>query len=152
MSLLSWNYRGLGNPQTVNALKKVIRIEDSIIVFLMETKSNEDQMKMVRDQCGFKQSFAVPSIGLSGRLALFWKDEIKMEINKSALSHIDAIVKGEGKFGQQHLTGFYGNPDIAQRAESWELLQGLSGLNSLPQLIIGDFNEIVCASERKGVL
>ena len=66
----------------------------------METKSNEDWMKMVRDQCGFKQSFVVPSIGLSGRLALFWKDEIKMEINKSALSHIDAIVKGEGKFGQ----------------------------------------------------
>jgi len=77
MSLLSWNCRGLGNFQTVNALKKVIRIEDSIIVFLIETKSNEDWMKMVRDQCGFKQNFVVPNIGLSGGLALFGRTESK---------------------------------------------------------------------------
>ena len=41
----------------------------------------------------------VPSIGLSGGLALFWKEGIKMEVNKSGLSHIDATVRGEGNFG-----------------------------------------------------
>lgn len=41
MSLLSWKCRGLGNPQTINALKNVIRLEDPTTVFLMETKSNE---------------------------------------------------------------------------------------------------------------
>jgi len=73
-----------------------------------------------------------------------------MEINKLALSYIDAIVKGEGKFVQWHLTRFYGNLDIAQRVESWELLLGLSGLNSLLWLIIGDFNEILYANEKEG--
>ena len=49
MSLLSWNYRGLGNPQTVSALKNVIRLEKPKIVFLMETKSYVDWMKVIRD-------------------------------------------------------------------------------------------------------
>ena len=49
MSLLSWNCRGLGNPQTVNALKKVIRLEDPNLVFLMETKSDEEWVKIVRN-------------------------------------------------------------------------------------------------------
>ena len=92
----------------------------------------------------------VPSIGLSGGLALFWKEGIKMEVNKSGLSHIDAFVRGDGNFGQWHLTGFYGNLDTAKQAESWELLKSLCGLNSLLWLIIGDFNEIVCASEKEG--
>ena len=65
----------------------------------METKSDEDWLKLVRDQCGFKQSFMVPSICLSGSLALFWKKGIKMKVNKSGLSHIDAFVRGDGNFG-----------------------------------------------------
>ena len=99
MSLLNWNCRRLGNPQTVNALNKVIRIKDPSIVFWMETKSDEDWLKMVCNQCGFKQSFVVPSNGLSGGFALFWKEGIKMEVNKLGLSHIDATVSGEGNFG-----------------------------------------------------
>ena len=47
MSLLSWNCRGLENPQTVNALKKAIKIEDPTIVFLMETKSDVEWMKIL---------------------------------------------------------------------------------------------------------
>lgn len=114
----------------------------------METKSNEDWMTLVRDQCGFKESFVVPSNGLSGGLALFWRGEVKVEVNKSSLSHIDMVVRGGDNLGQWHLAGFYGNPDTALRAESWKLLRELSGLYPLPWLIIGDFHEIVCASEK----
>ena len=94
MSLLSWNCRGLGNPQTVNALKKVIRLEDPNLVFLMETKSNEEWVKIVRNQCGFKDSFIVPSDGLKGWLALFWKSDIKVDVLDSSLSFIDALIEG----------------------------------------------------------
>lgn len=44
MSLFSWNYKGLENSRTVNALKEVIRIEKPKIFFLMETKSSRDWM------------------------------------------------------------------------------------------------------------
>ena len=52
MSLLSWNCRGLG---IVNVLKKIIRLEKPKFVFLMETKSDVDWMKVIRDRCGFQE-------------------------------------------------------------------------------------------------
>ena len=75
MSLLSWNYRGLGNPEIVNALKKVIRLKKPKFVFLIGTKLNVDWMKVIRDRCGFQEGFIVPSEGPSGGMALFWDSE-----------------------------------------------------------------------------
>ena len=66
MSLLSWNYHGLGNQLIVNVL------EARNIVFLMETKSDIEWMKKVWGKCDFKQGLIVPSNGSSGRLALLW--------------------------------------------------------------------------------
>ena len=125
MSLLSWNCRGFGNPQIVNTLKKVIRLEDPNLVFLMETKSNEEWVKIVRNQCGFKDSFVVPSDGFKGGLALFWKFDIKVDILNSSLSFIDALIKGGDRIGCWHLTGFYGHPETSQRVESWRFLNSL---------------------------
>lgn len=68
----------------MNALKKVIRLEKPKFVFLMETKSNKDWMVVVRDRCGFKESFVVPSSDASGWSALFWNSENKVIINSSS--------------------------------------------------------------------
>lgn len=45
MNTLSWNYQGLRNPHTVNALKKIVQAEDPSLVFLMETKLPLKAMK-----------------------------------------------------------------------------------------------------------
>jgi len=37
MSLLSWNYRELGNLRIVKALQRVVNKEDLVVVFLIET-------------------------------------------------------------------------------------------------------------------
>lgn len=99
MSILSWNCRGFRNPQKVNALKKAIRLEDPIFVFLMEMKSNVDWMRSVRDRFGFNNSFVVPSNGLSGGLALFWKSEATVHVQNATLTYIDARVEGDGYEG-----------------------------------------------------
>ena len=80
MNLLSWNCRELGNLRTVNALKEVIKKEAPKIVFLMETKSNKEWMVMVWDKCEFKNGFFVDSNGVSGGLALLWKEEIQLDV------------------------------------------------------------------------
>ena len=48
MNIMSWNCRGLGNPWTVQALKRVIKKEDPSLVFLMETKLIVEEMKNVQ--------------------------------------------------------------------------------------------------------
>lgn len=37
-------------------------------------------MFIVRDKCGFKDGLMVPSRGKRGGLAMFWKEEIKLDI------------------------------------------------------------------------
>ncbi|XP_075645895.1 uncharacterized protein LOC142617056 [Castanea sativa] len=137
MSLLSWNCRGLGNSHTVNALKEVIRIEEPKIVFLMETKSDRDWMVKIRDRCGFKQGLIVPSRGSSGGLALFWKNDIQVNVIKYSPSNIDAEVNSGDGLGWWHLIGFYGQSETSLRYKSWSLLKYLSGLSQLPWLAIG---------------
>ena len=47
MSCLSWNCRGLGNPQTVDELVTLVGKKDPNVVFLMETKSNVEAIEKV---------------------------------------------------------------------------------------------------------
>ena len=150
MSRLSWNCRGLGNRRTVRALVKEINKQDTNIIFLMETKSGLDWMIKIHDLCKYKNGLIVPSRGSSGGLALFWKQEIGLDIQTYSHSHIDAWIDGGDGIGWWHLTGFYGEPDTSKRWESWQILKHLHGTSSLPWLAIGDFNEITSMAERRG--
>ena len=116
----------------------------------MKTKSDEEWVKIARNQCGFKDSHVVPSDGLKGGLALFWKPDIKVDDLNSSLSFIDALIRGGDRIGCWHLTGFYGHPETSQRVESWRLLNSLRDVSQLPWLVIGDFNEIRCQAEKEG--
>lgn len=51
-------------------------------------------MVNVRDKYGFKNGLIVPSVGSSGGLALFWKDDINVHVQKYFMSHIDAFIDG----------------------------------------------------------
>ena len=46
----------------------------------METKSSLDWMLKVCDWCKYKNGLIMPSRGSNGSLALFWKQEIKLDI------------------------------------------------------------------------
>ncbi|KAA3474840.1 reverse transcriptase [Gossypium australe] len=46
-------------------------------------------------------------------------------------------------------TGFYGAPDVREKAVTLELLRTLGRNNSLPWLVGGDFNDILFADEKQ---
>ena len=96
--------------------------KDPKYVFLIETKAYMDWMIMVRDRCKFKNGLIFPSKGKSGGLALFWKEEVQLDIQTYSQSHIDALVYGGRDVGWWHLIGFYGDPDMNKRLESWKNL------------------------------
>lgn len=112
-------------PQIVNALQKMIKREDLKIVFLIKTKSDEDWVLHVRDQCGFKNGIAVPSEGKSGGLALFWNCESLVHVQKYSLGYVDALLDGGSTVGWWHFTRFYGDSETSKRDESWWLLKFL---------------------------
>ena len=81
---------------------------------------------------------------------MYWKEEIRLDIQMYSQTHIDALVDRGAEVGWWHLTRFYKEPDTAKRPESWAKLKHLRGTSSLPWLVIGDFNEITRLSEKEG--
>ena len=84
-------------------------------------------------------------------MALLWKEYFQLDVQTSSDNHIDAVVD-QGMDDAWRITGFYGNPDFANREDSWSLLHDLSHHYSLPWICIGDFNEILRTEEKQGWL
>jgi hypothetical protein len=54
MKILSWNCRGLGNPQTIQELCRLVKEKKPEVVFLMETKLNNKKLEPIRVKLGFQ--------------------------------------------------------------------------------------------------
>jgi hypothetical protein len=90
-----------------------------------------------------------PSNGRSGGLIMFWRKEIKVELIFSAPKYIDVrIIESVDKIWR--LTGIYGEPRWQDKFRTWEKIRELNQNNTLPWLIIGDFNEILFSHEKEG--
>ena len=70
MSILSWNCRVLGNPRTVNAVKRALNKQAPICVFLMETKLTTEQLNNMKQNWKYSQGLVVSSDDSSGGLVL----------------------------------------------------------------------------------
>jgi len=150
MSCLSWNCHGLGNPRAVRDLHQLVKEKKHSFVFRMETLSKQKKMEVIRCRLGFQWVFVVNLVGMSGGLALLWKEGLDLEIYNYSRSHIHAVIKDAEGLSSWQFTGFYGNSDCARRGESWALLKHLKTLLPLPWLCARDFNEIVEQSEKEG--
>ncbi|XP_024156414.1 uncharacterized protein LOC112164456 [Rosa chinensis] len=132
-----------------------MRVKDLIsqnrpqIVFLCETKiSREREFENLRKALGFANTKAMLSEGQAGGLGLFWNDDVHLNIGTMSAHHIDAVVVGESGVPSWRVTGFYGYARTSERDRSWQLLRDLSYLDSLPWIVIGDFNEILNNGEK----
>ncbi|KAA3478899.1 reverse transcriptase [Gossypium australe] len=150
MKILSWNVRGLGRPQTVGRLKNKLRAINPRILFLIETKLSAKKMEMVRRKYGYENGIDIGSMGSKGGLSLGWRGNSLIKLISFSSFHIDVEVNDTDCGNKWRLTGFYGNPDARGRSESWNLLNHLSPSNSLPWVVLGDFNEIANSFEKKG--
>ncbi|XP_019189996.1 PREDICTED: uncharacterized protein LOC109184450 [Ipomoea nil] len=149
MSIISWNCRGLGGTRTVRELLGIVSKRRPFFVFLMETKAINSRVEEVRVKLGFEGACSVDHVGLGGGLALFWRDADGASLLSYSSNHIDMMVTLPGRPAWR-LTGFYGNPDRTQRHVTWNLLRRLRDRSSLPWIVVGDFNDIACLSEKRG--
>ena len=150
MNPLSWNYRGLANPQSIRALHDIVRRWNPKVVFLMETITKNRRMERIKNRIGLANGLFVRCVGRKGGLAMLWARDINMEIKSYSLNHIDTIINDTENSYKWRLTGFYGHPETHRRYESWHLLAFLNNQLHLPWLCLGDFNEILSNSKKQG--
>ena len=63
MSLLVWNYCGLGNLRTGRELVGIVRAKDPNMVFLAETLTNDARLEFIQSSIGFADRWVVPRVG-----------------------------------------------------------------------------------------
>lgn len=115
----------------------------------METKNQEDAVLKHYRKSEYTNHFLVPPIGLSGGLALAWKDSVKLEVLSSSANCIDTSISFHNK--SFFVSYVYGSPQREGRAQFWENLTTL-GLYRCDSawLITGDFNDLLDNSEKVG--
>lgn len=94
MSLISWNCRRLENPWTVHHHCHLVKEKkDPVFYFLWKQNFIEVKFHFLRNKLGFDCLFVVNPLGRSGGLALFWQEDVALEIQNYLLRHINAIIK-----------------------------------------------------------
>ena len=138
MSCISWNCRGLGNPEAVRELRSIVKLEGPSLVFVMETKIRGKRVEDLQHTLGLGGCFAVDSVGLSGGVGLFWSKDVKVERKNYSTSHIDVLVQNKDmNTPVWRFTSFYGAPRAENRHHSWCFLRTLHGIPHSEWLCVG---------------
>lgn len=60
------------------------------------------------------------------------------------------MVFDESNVASWRLSCFYGYPERSRRRDSWNLIRNLAGVSHLPWCILGDFDDMLYKSDKKG--
>jgi len=146
---VSWNCRGLGNPQTVQRLGEIHKKFSPDITFLTETKNSNDFVLRKCASLAYPNSHLVPPTGHgAGGLALLWKQGISVTILFSCKHYIDTEIMYENK--SFFATFIHADTDYIVRRQMWEELTALTLSRDSPWFITGDFNDILTNQEKEG--
>lgn len=157
MKILTWNCRGLGNPDAVRAYKKLLRSNCPDIVFLMETKLKVSDPKVSSKLClGHLQNHFIINCnseggGRSGGLALIWHNDVKLNITDHNKMLIDFYVLDVLNNEKWCGTGLYGYPYQSKKHLTCEAITNLyNSKYNVKWLVFGDFNLYINSSEKLG--
>lgn len=91
-----WNCRRLGNPSSINALQSLVQKFSPEILFLSETKCNKKEIRRVQDRLRYDKGAWIEAAGRAGGIALFWTDEVEIQVKAKDDHFIDCIVSEDG--------------------------------------------------------
>ncbi|XP_016206969.1 uncharacterized protein LOC107647406 [Arachis ipaensis] len=150
MIIFSWNCRGAASQSFTRTLKEYLRMHKPDLVILQETRCSGDTARRTIDRSGFAFSHVQDANGFSGRIWIIWNDlNISVKVVRSCVQFIHMEVT-HGNNHSWMLTAIYASPQERTRRSLWSELRTIATCMSKAWLLVGDFNEIMCASEKKG--
>ncbi|KAK4263788.1 hypothetical protein QN277_029159 [Acacia crassicarpa] len=110
MNILAWNCQSLGVAVTARNLKEDCFRKKPQLVFLMETKQKARYLRKLRRRCGFYKEWIVDPISISGGLAVWWKENVKVSILFSSINIIHARIESDDLECPSYISFVYGPP------------------------------------------
>jgi exonuclease III len=153
LRLLSWNVKGLNNPQKREVVKNLLRDWRCDIVCLQETKLDALDLHTMRSLWGsqYVDWVALDATNTAGGIVLMWDtrvvEKIDAEIGQFSVS---CYWHGLVDDFDWVCSGVYGPQSEENRQFCWEELSSVRQRWAAPWCVVGDFNAIRMPSERLG--
>lgn len=153
MITICWNCREIGAASTVKELKDLTSKFKPQMAFLSETKAKASKLMNLKRRLNFDDMYAVDCIssGKSGGLCLFWNRCTKVDVLHSDSNVIHTFVSIMNTNVNFYYSFMYGNSVSQQKRLFWEKLRHLHLHNHEPWIYAGDFNELLCQSEKSRI-
>lgn len=140
---------------TVPRIREIKKSLNPDILFLMETKNQDDFVLSELKFLGYEHHITVPPIGLSGGLVLFWKGDVALNILDATPHYIDTKLKDK----ERHLEikgaasrGYVGSALVAETLAVREALQVASSEGFSRLQIMSDSSVLISALRSGEVL
>ena len=150
MNIISWNCQGLGVALTIHNLKEECLRNKPQLVFLMETKQKRRKVRKARRKCGFDEEWIVDPVGRSGGLALWWMEDVVVNILFSSKNIIHTCISSSSVDTPAYVTFIYGPPDEHERNLCWQEVRRIARSINDSWLCVGDYNDILFQDEKLG--
>lgn len=151
MIMITWNYIGVGNCESVNHVKELLSSKEVDCVCLLETKTNNSsRMRKMADDLGFTSSYVVETIEFAGGLLLLWRpDRFKLHVIRST----SQVIHGEVRMGggtMVRVSFVFIRPNRLAKDLFWADCKRHADSFSGPWILQGDFNDIMHENEHWG--
>ncbi|KAF7134615.1 hypothetical protein RHSIM_Rhsim08G0178900 [Rhododendron simsii] len=150
MVMLSWNVQGMGRPLTFQILQGLCTTHRPLVVFLMETKNKRSTLEKIRMKLQYNNGCYVDPIGKSGGLALWWSDEVTIDVRFKSKNIFHCVVNWPRISTPFLITFIYAPPVWVDWLSFWNYMRSVASENRLPWLCVGDFNECSSQAEKQG--
>lgn len=145
MNIMAWNVRGAANTDLFSNLKQFVDIHMPDILIIVELRVDPSKLQRTLLLLGF-----ATRNGYAGGIIIAWKDHnLSIKVLKTTFQfiHVEVCIKGEQVW---FLSAVYASPHERERKVMWEELLAIAEKIQGDWLLAGDFNDIACASEKKG--
>ena len=152
MRITTWNARGLNAPSRKRLLKNNLKLFDSEIILIQETKLDKIEIPKIDKRLGLWNSSFQESIGASGGLGILWNprkvDLNIISLNTNWMSGWVQSLKSDLKF---IIINIYGPITNLSKRLVWEEIGSfINNFKGNLFLIGGDFNTILSINEKIG--
>ena len=149
MKILVWNARGLGNRPTIRRLRYMVKLYGPSLIAVLEPFISCDRGPNIMSSLGFDH-FVSNSDG-NAKIWIFSKSSVQTSFISSCRQGLTVLLKTGLSPQDLLITMVYASCCYQERRMLWDYLNDVSGMGiDAPWAVVGDFNSVISASEKKG--
>lgn len=151
MIIASWNIRGFNSPLKQNGMSNLIHKNGIDVIGILETKSNQDVVnRFVRYKLPNWMEANNFDLADNGRIVVLWNPtKVSITIEEFHPQVIHCLVTCKTRAVTFRVSFVYAFTNLVKRRTLWENLRVSHSRSALPWILMGDFNNVLFAEEKR---